>query len=528
MLHRYATQPAMTTVIPLWPSVAATLVIILVLSRRRERISRNYPPGPEPRLFVGNLFDLAKSKPWKAFRDLGRIYGDLIHFEVIGKHIVVINSRSLANRMFEKPRGSQIYSDRPSIPIIELMGWMPVNTSILRYGPDWRVHRRVYNQAFRATVVSDYQPIVLSKVSDLLTNLNQRPEFFIDHIKTYAAATILGTAYGYDVAPSNDKLVQIAEEAARTSSDAAHPSAAVASILPFLCRLPLEFPIFAFQRLARKTRRLIHEMRTVPYEFVKNDIATGRGNTSLLAEFLEKNTANGGDKHQEDLIRNALTTAYAAGAETSVSVLMTFLLAMALHPEIQERAQHELDTVIERGRLPTYADRSDLPYIEAILRETLRWSPVVPLGIFHSTLSDDVIDGYFIPKGAIVIGNIWSMTRDEAVYSEPESFKPERFLNEGGTCNEDQMVLPFGFGRRICAGRHFAILVLWTAMASVLAQFEIGQPEDEAGRPIRKMTDHRYTDGMISQPHHFRCMVKPRLWAASITKGQRLNDEKSD
>ncbi|KAF9267777.1 cytochrome P450 [Marasmius fiardii PR-910] len=103
------------------------------------------------------------------------------------------------------------------------------------------------------------------------------------------------------------------------------------------------------------------------------------------------------------------------------------------------------------------------------------------------------------------------MTRDEAVYTDPESFNPDRFLNEDGTCNEDQMSLSFGFGRRICAGRHFAILTLWNAMASVLAQFEIGQPEDEAGKPIKSMGEHRYTNAVISQPHHFRCTIKPRM-----------------
>ncbi|KAG7086369.1 hypothetical protein E1B28_002329 [Marasmius oreades] len=103
------------------------------------------------------------------------------------------------------------------------------------------------------------------------------------------------------------------------------------------------------------------------------------------------------------------------------------------------------------------------------------------------------------------------MTRDETVYPEPESFIPDRFLTEDGTCNEDEMMLPFGFGRRICAGLHFARLTAWTAMASILSQFDIGEPEDEAGRPIKGLADIRYSDGLISHASPFRCVIKPRM-----------------
>ncbi|KAF9266570.1 cytochrome P450 [Marasmius fiardii PR-910] len=102
------------------------------------------------------------------------------------------------------------------------------------------------------------------------------------------------------------------------------------------------------------------------------------------------------------------------------------------------------------------------------------------------------------------------MTRDESVYPDPESFIPERFLTEDGTCNEDKMVLPFGFGRRICAGRHFALSTIWTAMTSILLHFDIEEPEDEEGKPIKSLADLDYADGIISHPNPFRCIIKPR------------------
>ncbi|KAG7086368.1 hypothetical protein E1B28_002328 [Marasmius oreades] len=428
----------MSPTIPSWPFVTTTitLAIIFISLRAKKRSKTPYPPGPRPRFFVGNLFDIPASHPWKIYREWGKIYGDLIHFEVIGQHTVVVNSRELADRMFEKR--SRVYSDRPLIPMLDLTGWMKLNTGLMRYGSDWRIHRRLYKEGFRATLVPNYQDVLSSKAEQFVSSLRQNPDSFVNHIRTYSAATIIATVYGYDIAPSNDRFVDLAEQSVGTLSDAVHPSAFVVNVLPFLRHLPLAFPVFKFQRIARRTRGMLNEMRTVPYEFVKNNVATGKGKFSFLAKLLEDHTVNGGDKHQKDIIKDVVTTAYAGMPVflncfipmtptnvlsrcrycawqqnksvlklklnlifivQTVSALVTFVLAMALHPEIQKRAQNELDVVVGKGRLPTYVDRFGLPYVEAIFREALRWSPVLPLGVFHASFVDDIIDGHFIPKG---------------------------------------------------------------------------------------------------------------------------------
>jgi len=101
---------------------------------------------------------------------------------------------------------------------------------------------------------------------------------------------------------------------------------------------------------------------------------------------------------------------YAAGTDTTVSSLMSFFVAALLHPEIQIRAQEEIDAVTGRERLPTFEDRQRLPFVDAICKEVLRWRPVVPLAIPHAATEDNVYRGFFIPKGALVIGNSWCDT----------------------------------------------------------------------------------------------------------------------
>ncbi|KAK7049443.1 hypothetical protein VNI00_006049 [Paramarasmius palmivorus] len=168
---------------------------------------------------------------------------------------------------------------------------------------------------------------------------------------------------------------------------------------------------------------------------------------------------------------------------------------MATHPHVQKKAQEHIDDLLGDNCLPTLRDRPKLHYIEATMRECFRWRPVGPLAFPHSTLADDVVNGYFIPKGTAVFGNVWAMTRDTTVYPDPENFDPKRFLTEDGSCNNDNMFFTFGFGRRICPGRYFAADAIWIAIACILAVFDISKAKDEAGNDI-ELDNVEYTEGI--------------------------------
>ncbi|EIW84794.1 cytochrome P450 [Coniophora puteana RWD-64-598 SS2] len=150
---------------------------------------------------------------------------------------------------------------------------------------------------------------------------------------------------------------------------------------------------------------------------------------------------------------------------------------MVLYPEVQKRAQEEIDKVVGTDRLPDFQDRASLPYLEAVYRETMRLKPVGPIGVPHAATNEDVYKGYYIPKGK-------AMSQNPVKYPDPSAFKPERFLDSEGKLNDDTVTYAFGFGRRICPGRHFASGSSWIAMANILASFSIGKAKDAAGNPI--------------------------------------------
>lgn len=234
---------------------------------------------------------------------------------------------------------------------------------------------------------------------------------------------------------------------------------------------------------------------------------------------------NGINSEEEELvIKYSAMSMYAGGADTvlfcmyqpilrssyngeqTVASISCFYLAMTLFPGVQKRAQDEIDNVIGSARLPCFGDRPSLPYVEALIKEVFRWHPIVPMGFPHVASSDDIYDGMFIPKGALLIPNIWLFTHDEANYKDPHVFSPERFLGEDAEM--DPRMLVFGFGRRICPGKDFADESVFLTIALSLAAFDIRKARDGNGNTIEPRAE--FTSGIISRPLTFPCDVKPR------------------
>ena len=163
----------------------------------------------------------------------------------------------------------------------------------------------------------------------------------------------------------------------------------------------------------------------------------------------------------------------AAGAETTSSAMAWFMFAIVLHPNVQKRAQAELDTVAGHGRSrpPTFFDFEDLPDICTLVKEVLRWHRVDPVGLPHRTTEDDWYNGYFVPKGTLLVPNVWHLNRDPDMYGpDADHINPSRHLDRDGQLllaaiadTKKESHVSDGFGRRICVGRH----VVHNALSSI-------------------------------------------------------------
>ena len=174
-----------------------------------------------------------------------------------------------------------------------------------------------------------------------------------------------------------------------------------------------------------------------------------------------------------------------AGGETSATALLWWLLAMIAFPEVQSRAHAELDEVVGNARPPTFADIPSLPYIRAMVKETLRWALIVPFGVPHATSADDWYEGMFIPKGTICLQNMRVINSEPDVFGSDAAtrFDPARYLDREIRVfdGREEGHLTFGFGRRICPGRYVAEGTLAIDIATMLWAMRFERPEGARG-----------------------------------------------
>lgn len=232
--------------------------------------------------------------------------------------------------------------------------------------------------------------------------------------------------------------------------------------------------------------------------------STGEARASFTSKQLDACTSVEGEAN----IKWLAASLYSSGVDTTAASIYAFFKAMVLFPEVQVKAQAEIDAVVGIDRLPGFDDRKSLPYINALVLEVSRWHAVVPTGVPHRVTEDDVHSGYFIPKRTIVFANIWNMLHDPRVYDKPFEFKPERFLRtENKEPELDPYEVSFGFGRRICPGRVLADVSIFICCAMTLAVFNISKYCEDG---IVFEPDTETTSGAISHPTPFKCTIKSR------------------
>jgi fumagillin biosynthesis cytochrome P450 monooxygenase len=302
-------------------------------------------------------------------------------------------------------------------------------------------------------------------------------------------------AYGYAIATvRQDVLVEMVEKMMMEFSLAAAPMSWAADIIPALQHLPAWLPGAGFQRTAQKFKKSIDSCAWVPYWFVKQQLAQGKNQPSYVSRLLERGEnqgINGSEKSvalsgdDENAIVWTAASLYGAAADTTVITLKAFTLAMLRFPKVQRQAQDELDQMLGSAtRLPSLADRPELPYMEALLKESLRWWPIAPMGFPHAVTAPDGIEyrGMHVPHGALLLPAVWSILRDKEVYLSPDEFEPARFLEPRNEPEPNSEA--FGYGRRVCAGRHFAEESLWLNMATTLAFFNVKKAMDANGAAV--------------------------------------------
>ncbi|KAF6751123.1 cytochrome P450 98A3 [Ephemerocybe angulata] len=494
-----------------------TILFVKATTARRKRNPRRLPlpPGPAGYPILGNATQIPIEKPWEGYNALCREHGDIVYLDALGQGMMMLGSRRRAVDLLEKR--AAIYSDRPYLPFVELIGMFSWAFGVIPYGTRWREHRRAFHQQLNQNAVRRFHPLMQEERSLLLRRLQDTPENWTKHLLMFFGASIMRTAYGFDDTKHNESLVLGAEEIVGAFGEAAVPGKYLVNIFPSLSMVPAWFPGAGWKRHFMKVAELTRNVVSAPFQEAKEQLARGERSVhpSMAATFIdnlpEAETGNDESEHSaETVARDICAVAYVAGADTTVSSATGLVNALVNNPHVQLKAQAEIDAVIGAGRLPLISDRPQLPYIHAIVKEVSRWYTVIPIGVVHTNAEDDEYDGYFIPKGTYIFQNNWAIMHDPEVFEKPLDFVPERYLKDGklNPAVLDPEAAAFGYGRRICPGRHFSNDALFLFAASVLATFTIHPKKDEHGNPIPakfEIENHN-----VAKPLPFECEFVPR------------------
>ncbi|KAJ6544393.1 cytochrome P450 [Mycena capillaripes] len=491
MLHIFITFAA----------IALPICLYLVY---RQRLSNSFPlpPGPPRDPIIGHLRHMPSTNRAAVFHEWSKTYGDVMYLEVLGNPIIVLNTEQVAAELLNKR--SAIYSDRPRFILYEMIRWS-TTLSLMRYGKRFTLHRQLHQSYLSRQNCLEFRDMQTQEAHSLVENLLAAPPSgYSKFINRFSTGVISQIVAGHRICTDDDPYMQTTQALRESLGRAGIPGVTALDLFPFLKYLPEWFPGFKSGVIARECRPALQRLYDFPLQAVRAQMESGTAKPSFLLSHLERMKET--EPQNYDDVKWAAAAMFGSTIWSTVTV---FVLAMLLHPEYQVKAQQEIDSVVgAEARLPGFEDRGQLPLVECIMQETLRWHPPTELGVPHALMKDDVYKGMFIPKGSTVFANIRAMSLDERTYSTPKQFFPERFLREPHGRGEPHFASVYGFGRRICSGQHLADQSLWIAIVSILATCTISTAFDENGCAI--MPEASMSDGVSSHPDDFPCIISRR------------------
>uniref|UniRef100_A0A0A9B6X7 Uncharacterized protein n=1 Tax=Arundo donax TaxID=35708 RepID=A0A0A9B6X7_ARUDO len=464
----------------------ATCVLLLVSSQYLLRLfadsRRSLPPGPRPLPLVGNLLDLG-ALPHRSLASLAARHGPLMSLRLGAVTTVVASSADVARDVLQHhdaalsarfvPDAARACAhDRHS------MGWLPPGS------PRWRALRKVCaGELFAPRRLDAHQSLRREKVQRLVSHVarlaREGAPVDVDRVVFTTALNLLScTIFSGDLADLDDR------GASGEFKDAITEFSMVVGVPNVSDFFPAVAPVDP-QRLRRRLVRVFERLHAMFNEKIERRVrerAAGEPpKNDFLDLLLDYRAAEDGRGFDRQTLLSLLTDLFSAGSDTSAGTVEWAMAELLKNPLSMAKARAELAQVIGSKPEMEESDIGQLKYLQAIVKETFRLHPPAPFLLPHQAEMATEIRGYTVPKGARVLVNVWAIGRDSEVWSEPEKFVPERFLEKEKEIDfrgRDFELLPFGSGRRMCPGMPLAVRMVHLMLASLLYRFEWGLPAD--------------------------------------------------
>ncbi|XP_077218507.1 cytochrome P450 monooxygenase 76AD131-like [Tasmannia lanceolata] len=457
----------------------AVMVIVWykVLIKKWNNGGRELPPGPRGLPLVGSL-PFLDSELHRYYAKLAQTYGPIMSLRLGRKLCVVVSSSSLAKEVLKDH--DTIFANR-DVPVAALaatyggqdMVWSP-------YDSQWRMLRKVcVREMLNSTNLNSFTAQLQQEVHKMLHDMYARAGTPINiREKTFEVifSAITSMLWGgtHKIEKSTAEFRQVVEEIVLLLSK---PN--ISDLFPILAR-------FDIQGVVRKMRKLSlwldQILDTIIDQTLDMDRSEEGGRKQESRNFLQVvlRRKEDGDPISITQIKGLLTDFVSAGNDTTATALEWAVAELIDHPEAMRRAQEELDQVLGMSTRVEETHLSKLHYLSAVVKEVMRLHPGASILLSHCPSQSCVVGGYMVPKGAQVLVNLWAIQTDPEAWDNPLEFNPERFLMATNKCDysgNDLRYLPFGSGRRICAGLALAERLLMYTLASLLHSFDWRLPD---------------------------------------------------
>uniref|UniRef100_A0A8C6LM39 Cytochrome P450 family 2 subfamily J member 2 n=1 Tax=Nothobranchius furzeri TaxID=105023 RepID=A0A8C6LM39_NOTFU len=456
-------------------------LFLLIADHLENRKPANFPPGPRTLPFIGNILSLDSKQPQNYFIKLAEIYGNIFTVR-LGKDTFVI---LCGHKMMKEALVTQAenFVDRPHSSIAGRCYAEPGAGLFMSNGDKWKKQRRFALSTLRNFGLgkSMLEQSICEEIRHLQEEIEREKVFFCSGkpfspaglfnsaVSNIVCQLVMGKRFDYSDYNFQIMLKYISESFWLQGSIWGQLYEAFPKVMDYLPGPHNK--IFTYFSA-------IQTFLAEEIEKHKKDLDPSNPRDYIDTFLIEmKNHKDSDLGFTETNLALCSTDLFLAGTETTATTLLWALVFLIQHPEIQEMVHTEIDTVIGRTRLPSMADRINLPYTDAVIHEIQRFGNILPINGLRMAHKDTTLGGCFIPKGTAVMPILTSVLFDKTEWETPDTFNPGHFLDASGKFVKREAFLPFSSGKRVCLGEGLAKMELFLFLVGLLQKFSFSAPE---------------------------------------------------
>ncbi|XP_008115223.2 cytochrome P450 2C5 [Anolis carolinensis] len=485
--------------------VCISCLLLSAVWKRGAQRKGKMPPGPTPLPLIGNVLQLKGKSLDQALCKISEEYGPVFTLYLgMNPAVVLYGYEAIKEALID--HGND-FADRAKAPLIEKMGDGKVPGIVFSNGETWKQIRR-----FTLTTLRNFgmgkksiEERIQEETQYLLEQFHEKKGQPFDPQNLFGCATanvicsvVFGKRYEY-----NDKRFQTLITVTVENNELFNSGwGQLYNTFPVL----MEWIPGPYQRMIQRSDKC----NKIVLEEAKEHRATLDPNSprDFIDCFfirMDQEKHNEASEFTMESMVNCCLELFGAGTETTSTTLRYGFLILQKYQEIEEKVQEEIDRVVGRSRMPSMADRGQMPYTDAVIHEIQRFISLSPISVPRSVVSDTPLRGYVIPKGTTILPVLTSVLHDGKEFPNPTKFDPGHFLNPDGTFRKSNYFMPFSAGKRMCAGEGLARMELFLFFTSILQNFKLKPLTDPKDIDLSPMKGN-----MNNVPHPYKFCVIPR------------------